>query len=160
MKICNTCKQELPVKDFYVHVAMKDGRLSVCKECVKSRVKKRYQTVPEKIKAYEKSRGKLPHRKAASKAYQASHPELMRKLKSESQKRHPEPRQAYIKRNPEKRKAHDAVASAIRDGRLMRPEVCQRCGARSRIQAHHADYAEPLEVMWLCVRCHVGEHST
>jgi hypothetical protein len=54
------------------------------------------------------------------------------------------------------------LASAIRNGQLVRPESCERCGAqpgldrlgRSLIHGHHRDYNKPLEVEWICVRCH------
>lgn len=67
---------------------------------------------------------------------------------------------------PEKMKAKRAVRSAIECGGLVRPSVCQQCGTtpppmrdgRSPIQAHHDDYSKPLEVRWLCVRCHINEH--
>jgi hypothetical protein len=51
---------------------------------------------------------------------------------------------------------------ALRAGELVRPERCERCGkppgldswGRSLIHGHHHDYNKPLEVAWVCVRCH------
>jgi hypothetical protein len=61
--------------------------------------------------------------------------------------------------------AKGQVQYAIRRGRMQRPSTCQTCGAsgtfkdgRSIIQAHHADYNEPFEVMWLCQPCHFQWH--
>jgi epoxyqueuosine reductase QueG len=139
----------LPIEDFYVHAGMKDGRLSFCKKCVKARVKTHRLANSEKFKAYEQKRNAQPHRVAARAAYQAAHPEVLNRVKK-----------AWIKRNPEKRAAHIILSNAVRDGKITKPTECQRCGARGRIQAHHADYTKPLEVEWLCVPCHVGRHVT
>lgn len=63
--------------------------------------------------------------------------------------------------------AHNAVERALGEGRLVRPEGCDLCGCvpprmadgRTSIQAHHDDYARPLEVSWLCQQCHFNKHN-
>ena len=52
--------------------------------------------------------------------------------------------------------AHDAVAAAIANGSLLRMP-CEQCGA-IRVDAHHDDYAKPLDVRWLCRRHHLAHH--
>ncbi|HXB13064.1 MAG TPA: hypothetical protein VNZ45_13840, partial [Bacteroidia bacterium] len=38
---------------------------------------------------------------------------------------------------------------------LVRATVCSKCGNdREEIEAHHEDYEKPLEITWLCVKCH------
>jgi hypothetical protein len=60
-----------------------------------------------------------------------------------------------------KRRAMSIVAQAIKDGRLERPDACSNCGDRwCRIHGHHEDYDKPLEVMWLCSRCHPRSPNT
>lgn len=62
-------------------------------------------------------------------------------------------------------KARGALKVAVAAGRLIRPEACQRCnripgrGARGQalIQGHHHDYSKPLDVEWLCAKCHRAE---
>lgn len=59
-------------------------------------------------------------------------------------------------------KAYRAVRSAVEKGVLVRPETCERCGVvpsptsdgRVAIQAHHHDYSKPLDVEWICAKCH------
>src|SRR6476646_7005097 len=58
--------------------------------------------------------------------------------------------------NPEKRRTHKRVESAIKAGRLQRNN-CERCGS-SQVHAHHDDYSKPLEVMWLCNIHHRERH--
>lgn len=66
----------------------------------------------------------------------------------------------------QKERARAAIKRAIQRGALVRPEVCQRCGAldrkrvdgRSAIHAHHhRGYEHPLDVEWLCPTCHFSE---
>lgn len=65
----------------------------------------------------------------------------------------------------EKQAAKAEVMKALRAGRIAR-QPCASCGAtskasdgRSLVQAHHDDYAKPLQVRWLCQRCHHSEHQ-
>jgi len=61
----------------------------------------------------------------------------------------------WKERNPEKVQAERAVADALRRGTLTR-QACEVCGAKAH--AHHADYARPLEVQWLCPLHHARQH--
>lgn len=55
-------------------------------------------------------------------------------------------------------RAMNKVWWAKRDGLLIKPERCERCGDRVLIEGHHDDYAKPLEVRWVCQRCHQRIH--
>ncbi len=60
-------------------------------------------------------------------------------------------------KSPTGKKARLCVALAIKAGRLKRPHRCSGCGCTDeehRIEAHHADYSRPLDVIWLCTKCH------
>jgi hypothetical protein len=59
-------------------------------------------------------------------------------------------------RNPEKYNAHKLVQKALRDGILIK-ENCLVCN-NDKTQAHHKEYSKPLEVIWLCSKCHMKEH--
>jgi len=132
-KWCFKCKTTKPVEEFYRHPKMADGRLGKCKTCTKADVKTHYRaTLPER-KAYEKRRSQETMRKAAVARYQRKRRDL----------------------HPEKTAARDAVANALRDGRLVKGP-CKECGAAD-VQAHHHDYSKPLDVEWLCFRCHRNE---
>lgn len=62
-------------------------------------------------------------------------------------------------RNPLKAWARGTVNNAIRYGKIIRPDQCSRCGETGgMIDAHHHDYNKPLEIEWLCRRCHGVEH--
>lgn len=56
--------------------------------------------------------------------------------------------------DPERRRDRRLVYKAVRRGDLLRPDACEQCGLPCKAQAHHDDYPKPLEVSWLCRRCH------
>jgi len=55
-----------------------------------------------------------------------------------------------------KKAAHGAVERALKRGDLVR-QPCERCGA-SGAKAHHDDYSNKLEVIWLCSTHHAERH--
>ena len=61
-------------------------------------------------------------------------------------------------KTPEKTRARNAVARALRTGRLMQSVRCEQCGAEGvRLHAHHHIGYEPehwLEVRFICTACH------
>lgn len=64
------------------------------------------------------------------------------------------------------RAAHMTVARAIQSGRIVRPDACEKCGTvpgltkngRAKTHAHHPrGYSDPLDVEWICFKCHRNE---
>jgi hypothetical protein len=53
--------------------------------------------------------------------------------------------------------ARATAGMAVARGSLTR-KPCSRCGA-PKAEKHHADYARPLDVIWLCRPCHRAEHK-
>ncbi len=53
---------------------------------------------------------------------------------------------------------HNAVRDAIKDGVLIRPDKCEACNRKRKVVAHHPDYLKPLEVEWVCRKCHCQIH--
>lgn len=61
--------------------------------------------------------------------------------------------------------AQGVVEKAIKKGILHRMP-CQICGANGyfkngnhEVQAHHSDYNKPLDVIWMCQKCHYEWHK-
>ena len=135
MKLCRTCNTEKEESFFHVRKASKDGLSPRCKDC---------------CKIYDKSRANLPHRVKARAEYAKTErgKEAGRRAKN-----------AWIERNEIKRGAHHIVNNAIRSGKMVKPDNCEKCEATGKIHGHHCDYAKPLEVMWLCPQCHDDWHK-
>jgi hypothetical protein len=58
------------------------------------------------------------------------------------------------------RRAQRMVHRALARGVLVKPPTCAWCkrGDAPRLCAHHADYARPLDVEFICDRCHRQHH--
>lgn len=62
--------------------------------------------------------------------------------------------------NRHKTRAHGAVATALKRGDLVRPNVCEHCGDHQFTEASHTDYEKQLEVEWLCRPCHMRKDGS
>lgn len=133
-KSCFKCGATKPLDAFYAHPGMADGRIGKCKECNKKDVRENYAARRAQYHAYEARRNALESRKTQL---------------AESTRR---ARAAH----PDKYRARTALNNAVRDGRVIKAP-CQ-CGCLE-VEGHHHDYSKPLDVEWLCFRCHRAEHG-
>jgi hypothetical protein len=84
--------------------------------------------------------------------------EWFRKYRNNNRKKQRKFAENWRINNPDKISAHNAVYRALNSGTLVRPKHCSRCPYDAKIEAHHNDYRKPLEVTWLCRKCHVIIH--
>jgi hypothetical protein len=136
-KQCRECGQIKDLGEFYVHQRMGDGYLNKCKTCVKKRMQFYRLANPDRVATidkakYEKAK-KDPEFHAKRLGYQQS------------------------KRTPETMRAHNF---AQRHLAVNKPEMCESCFLRPAKHAHHPDYKKPLDVLWLCIRCHQRLHHS
>ena len=134
-KKCFKCEIIKPLDLFYKHKAMADGHLNKCKECAKSDVGNHRLENLEKVRAYDRERGKEPLR----------------------QKHNVEVNRAWRAEDLRRQHAHNQVSKAIKNGTLIKVP-CVRCFSEKSL-AHHEDYDKPLDVMWLCQPCHKQRHK-
>ena len=150
MKTCRQCGLVKTLNDFYVHAQMADGYLNKCKDCVKLRVLENLKNKADYYKEYDKKRAMLPHRVKAREDYQKT-----KNGKIAIKKAH----ESYKKKFPMKYASHVIFNNAIRDGKIKKEFLCSECGSDNQIQGHHDDYTKPLNVRWLCVKCHTQWHK-
>ena len=63
-----------------------------------------------------------------------------------------------IRPKDEKYYARRKLQNAVKRGDIKKPIYCQDCGEEKKLTAHHEDYSKPLDVIWLCYRCHGKRH--
>ncbi len=140
-KMCNRCKQLLPISDFYRQPSSSDGYFNQCKSCIKT-------IGQEERKGFSEEKKKQ-----------------LSKNTNEWRKRNPEKTKAtekktkekYKRKHLEKVKARGRISSLIQKRNLVKPLHCQNCGDFAYLEAHHyKGYASEhaLDVLWLCRRCH------
>jgi ribosomal protein S27AE len=57
-------------------------------------------------------------------------------------------------------KSHTLAQKAHKEGLLIKPDNCERCGkATDKLVKHHSDYDKPIDIEWLCNKCHSIEHA-
>ena len=56
-----------------------------------------------------------------------------------------------------RKKAREILNHYLRDNHISR-KPCEICGAE-KSEAHHDDYDKPLEIRWLCFKCHREWHK-
>lgn len=137
MKKCFKCGIEKELSEFYKHSEMADGHLGKCKECAKKDVLEHRLKNIERIRAYDRKRGKLPCR-----IKENTRREKIRK-----------------KKHPLEYAVKVLFGNAVRDKRVKKGERCERCGIGGKLHGHHEDYYKPLDVIWFCPVCHKARHK-
>jgi len=142
-KTCRKCGKIKLAEEFYIHLQMSDGRLNICKDCVKQRVKERERRLSKDpdwlIK--ERTRGRDKYH---------------RLYKGFGANGTTEAKKAWAKRNRLKIAAGRMAIRALGVGRLIK-KPCEVCGDE-KVEMHHDDYYKPIDVRWLCIKHHNEHH--
>ena len=147
MKVCKECKTKKPLSEFYKHPETSDGYLNKCKECKRTYALKYREENLEEVREKDRKKGRTDKHRARVKIYHAT--DRGKQKASEAKAR-------WRKKNPLKRKAHDAVARALRAG-VIKKKPCRICKSKN-VEAHHEDYSKPLKVIWFCNKHHAEHH--
>lgn len=134
-KVCRKCGESKAVEDFYKHSQMADGFLHICKECTKERVGNHRLNNLDKIREYDRTRGKEKERMASAAIIS----------------------NRWRKRDSRISSAHNKVSRALRLGTLVKMPCCV-CGSIKAF-AHHESYNAPLDVVWYCQPHHKVRHK-
>lgn len=106
------------------------------KEIMREKRRKRYPEIKNRVISYLKEYRKTDHAKDLARA-----------------------RGKYWRiKNKDNSKVYSPLRRAILRGEIIKGH-CMVCGSNN-VQAHHEDYAKPLEVMWLCGKHHRQLHRT
>ena len=144
---CFKCKSNKPIVEFHKCKRNKTGLQSYCIECMRT-VNRGYNKNP------------TPERRKKNRACQKRLKEsgwIKRYFQRPEVKKRQAAKQREYARNPLLRMRHEArwqVSRKIKTGELVRPKTCSSCKERGDIQSHHPDYYKPLDILWLCRKCH------
>lgn len=140
--ICTRCNCDKPESEFHIRRRAKSGRASACRQCVST-----YKRENQHLQRSNRERNPEDARRRY-KDYRAKNRD---KINARNRLRY----QQTKHRIP----AYYAVRAALKSGDLVRPFQCSKCQDWCDPQAHHEDYNKPLEVVWLCSRCHRRHHT-
>jgi len=143
-----------PNKFIERHNKWKKNNQDILKKSNIASCKKNY----EKFKIERKEYGKL---------YRYVYAEEKKQRDKEWRLKNPEKIKEYGKKAAEKQrklvpykiKARLLVSYAVEIGILKKPTTCSQCLVECKPEGHHSDYSKPLEVIWLCKKCHIAEHK-
>lgn len=107
-----------------------------CRACLRERNRRFKSKNHERVSEYNKQ-------------WKAAHPDAVKRYQATRPSR-------WIEPDPVKVKARAMVATRLRSGKILR-RPCERC-ASAKTQAHHDDYSRPLDIRWLCAKCHRAVH--
>lgn len=138
----------------------------VCIECGKT-FKKTYQRKPKipRSTCSNSCLQKIWRRKnpiksrAVTRRWRDNHPEYLAPAAKKIYQRRKEILKARTKerkkRNPQQHYASVILNYSLLLGTIKKPKRCQRCKKIKRLDGHHhKGYMQPLDVLWLCRRCH------
>lgn len=130
-------------KSYYVNLSKED------KEIRLKKVAEWQAEHPEKVKIYKKNNA--PKQKIY---YEKWYRENGRNRTDNDREKVYEWAKAY----PDRIKIMSQLNYAVKSGKIKRPGICSKCSRKTRVQAHHYNYAHYMNLVWLCVSCHKNEH--
>jgi hypothetical protein len=144
MKQCYGCDKIKGLNNFYKNAASSDGHMSRCIDCIKEyqQAKKAAEDALRPAGWKQKTKDKASYQKE----WTAANPGYMTLKKKE-----------WWQKNRERLKIKDAVRYAVKTGKLVKLP-CIECG-ELKVEAHHPNYENALDVVWLCRKHHNEIHN-
>lgn len=158
IKTCFICKEDKSIVEFSKNARAKDKLNYMCKACAKiqndrlAKQKFEYEQYlkenhPEEYSIYMEEQRKRFRIKA----------KIFRE-NNDMTKHYRDIKRTWRARHPEKARAQSVLTNNLKAGKIDRPDACSCCGIECKPEAHHPDYSNQLEVVWLCRECHLEEH--
>jgi hypothetical protein len=167
---CKGCKVEKRTSEFKRSRTARLGVSGKCRACLNV-IRKARRLAPEnreRILAAEREKRldpvEMEKRRIRSRNRYARNLEFLRgKHREYSRRKTYEMKKKYaVKADPLKRRARKLLGNAVANGSIAKPSKCEDCHndcERHRLHGHHEDYNKPLDVVWLCHRCHFKRHG-
>jgi ribosomal protein S27AE len=137
-KQCKKCLRTKSIDDFWKRSDVLDGHFGKCKECALDDLKKYQKDNHDRLINLRRLRydivGYAPKWRSKEATKRA--------------------KKKWAENHRDEKRARDRVCHAVHTGKLIRPDFCSKCSSIGRVEAHHEDYSRPLDVIWLCKKCH------
>lgn len=155
-RYCPKCATKRPIAEF----ARRDrptGYGVICNLCERDRVRaeRRAKYYRDVAAGKPTARNPVANRAASRRDYERNREKRQdrRHLWAESNRDKLREYNEARKSSPEER-ARKKLRDWVAHGRIVKPKNCQWCGAECLLEGHHEDYGRPLDVIWLCRKCH------
>ena len=113
MKLCSSCERTLPLENFHVRRASRDGRAAHCSDCRRAYSRDYYRTHRSRWNRYRPT-GQVERER--SRDYDAAHRDEAKARVQAFRKDHPDHHRNWIRHNPEKNRQNVARSRAKREG--------------------------------------------
>jgi len=166
-KVCTKCNNDHPLECYSKSRKTQDGLSYWCKSC-HNQYRINYN---KKNPNYKIEYGKI-NKKRLDKQRHERYVKIKDIENSQSaewrdknKKRNLELKKRWYKKNKNneevksKNKTRRKTNYAIQSGRMIRPPICSKCKKKCKPDAHHKDYNDYLDILWLCSSCHAEQHS-
>jgi len=157
---CINCGRLLLINEFYDEKS-KRGHTRKCKDCLREYRRKWSRDNPGKVEAnriaYKQRHAEKERERRAANPGKVK--EINMRVYQNNREKYKTMVAEYRRKFPEREHAHNILKSAIRSGKILKPEYCEICGKKANLQGHHDDYNRPLDVFWLCGNCHSLLHK-
>lgn len=143
---CSNCYEEKEEEYFHKNSRNKHGRSYLCKICDNKRKEINY------YKDVEKNRLKY---KLHSRERLKKNPQYRKDLYAKNRIAILAYQKKVREKNKDKINARCKLNLHILRGRIKKPNICSKCKETcEKIEAHHEDYLNALDVIWVCKKCH------
>lgn len=159
---CTICKKQKPFEEFSKSKKGKFGIDAQCKKCKYAKSgREHYLKNKEKCHANASKWNKRNREYINSKvrAQYAADPKKVLERLRQHRKVNKETAKRYRERHKEKINAQSKLRDHVKRGNIIKPDKCSICNSTEWIEGHHPDYSKPLEVVWLCKKCHNAIHK-
>lgn len=152
-KFCPSCRETLPLEEFWRHIGHKDGLQTYCKKC----------TLLKHRKRLAKNIGVRERLSLKGAQWRADRPGYYKENRAKNAARSAELQRLRRAKNPDEPRAQNRITRLVRSGKLPRPADCQcdSCGKQAAHYHHHRGYAREHweDVIPVCRSCHAKHHS-
>jgi len=132
MKKCTKCGKEYPLESFGKDKRNNDGRIYECRICRAKYMKEYQDKNKDRLKEYRQE-------------YKKREKSIIKRRKNDKK---------HYKKNYYKLKARSLLRVGLIWNKIKKPNYCEHCGKKRKLEGHHEDYDKPREVIWLCNECH------